>query len=233
MLFFDSTATLTVTLAPAAFTSLLAEGATGEFFDLDILLANPEGIPVPATLTFLKPDGSTVTHAQTLPPKSRTTVRVDEIPGMDATTASTVVTSTHPVIVERTMRWSEEGYGAHTEKAVDAPALRWYFAEGSQGFFFTYLLLANPQAVANSATVEYLREGAPPVTRTYSLAPLSRLTVDAGADPDLVDRSFGMTVTFAQPGVAERAMYFGLEPIWKAGHESAGITTPSATLVPG
>ena len=40
VLFYDSTATLTVT-APAAFTSLLAEGATGAFFDLDILIANP------------------------------------------------------------------------------------------------------------------------------------------------------------------------------------------------
>jgi Domain of unknown function (DUF4394)/Calx-beta domain/Bacterial Ig domain len=221
---------LTITLVPASFTSLLAEGATGGFFDLDILLANPEGQPVDATLTFLKEDATTVTHTRTLPPLSRTTVRVDEIPGMESTTTSTVVTSAKPIVVERTMRWGNgQGYGAHTEKAVDGPSRTWYFAEGSQGFFFTYLLLANPQTTANTATVEYLREGAVPITRTYPLAPLSRFTVDAGADPELRDRSFGMVVTFAQPGVAERAMYFGLDPLWKAGHESAGVTLPSTT----
>jgi hypothetical protein len=38
-----------------------------------------------------------------------------------------------------------------------------------------------------------------------------------------------MTVTFDQPGVAERAMYFGGPPVFKGGHESAGVTEPSPT----
>ena len=38
-----------------------------------------------------------------------------------------------------------------------------------------------------------------------------------------------MTVTFDQPGVAERAMYFGGPPAFKGGHESAGVTAPSTT----
>jgi hypothetical protein len=38
-----------------------------------------------------------------------------------------------------------------------------------------------------------------------------------------------MHVTFDQPGVAERAMYFGQNPFWTGGHESAGVTAPSAT----
>ncbi len=46
---------------------------------------------------------------------------------------------------------------------------------------------------------------------------------------ELIDQSFGMTVTFDQPGVAERAMYFGTSPIFRGGHESAGVTAPSAT----
>ena len=57
------------------------------------------------------------------------------------------------------MRWDATGYGAHTEKASPS-ATTWYFAEGSQGFFSTYLLLANPQDAPNTATVQYLREGA-------------------------------------------------------------------------
>jgi hypothetical protein len=90
-------------------------------------------------------------------------------------------------------------------------------------------LLGNPQDTANSSTVQYLREFEPPLTRTYALAPTSRLTVPAAADPELVGRSFGMIVTFDQPGGAERAMYFGDAPLFGGGHESAGVTAPSAT----
>ena len=44
---------------------------------------------------------------------------------------------------------------------------------------------------------------------------------------ELVNSSFGMEVTFALPGIAERAMYFGLSPLWIGGHESVGVTLPS------
>ena len=80
-----------------------------------------------------------------------------------------------------------------------------------------------------TATVDYLREGEPTVTRTYDVPALSRRTVDAGDDEALVNRSFGMVVTFTQPGLAERAMYFGTDPLWRGGHASAGVSAPSAT----
>jgi hypothetical protein len=83
--------------------------------------------------------------------------------------------------------------------------------------------------VANSATVTYLIEGDAPIVRTYPLAASSRFTVDIGQDEALVDRSFGMTVVFDQPGIAERAMYFGTSPLWRAGHESAGAVAPSTS----
>jgi hypothetical protein len=224
------TATLTVTLT--ARTYYLAEGATGSFFESDIALANPNPTDAPIVLTFYKPDGSAIDLDDTLPALSRKTIVLNTIPGLESVTGvSTRVTSPTgtPVIVERTMSWDQRGYGAHTEKAADTPALRWYFAEGSQGFFHTYLLLVNPSLVENVVTVEYLRESEPSITRTYTLAPASRMTVDAGADPDLTGRSFGMVVTFDQPGMAERAMYFGTAPLWSGGTDSAGETAPSTT----
>ena len=208
----------------------LAEGATGSFFDLDLLLANPNTAPVNITATFLKPLGQgTVVQQYTLPATSRTTIDVEAIPGLENAEVSTIVTApaTTPIVVERTMRWDDTGYGAHTDKASPSTSAKWYFAEGSQGFFFTYLLLANPHNAANQATVNYLRENASVVTRTYDLAPLQRFTVDVGADADLVNQSFGMEVTFTLPGIAERAMYFGLSPLWIGGHESVGVTLPS------
>ncbi len=38
-----------------------------------------------------------------------------------------------------------------------------------------------------------------------------------------------MTVTFAQPGMAERAMYFGDATLWSGGHASAGATEPATS----
>jgi hypothetical protein len=207
----------------------LAEGATGAFFDLDILLANPSDEPAPITLTFLTGDGTTISQPMTLAPTSRTTVKVDTIPGLAAAAVSTTVVSTsgRPIVVERTMRWDAAGYGSHTEKASSGAERTWYFAEGSQGFFHTFLLLANPEAAANHATVEFLVEGGTTITKEYDLLPSSRLTIDAAAIPELADRSFGMTVTFTNPGMAERAMYFGEAPLFSGGHESAGVPAPS------
>ena len=209
----------------------LSEGATGSFFTTDILIANPGLLPERATVTFLKSDGSTVVVSDLLPALSHRTLRVNDIAGMEATSFSTIVRSDAglALVVERTMSWDAAGYGSHTERAVDGPAKTWYFAEGSQGFFSTYVLLANPQPSTNIATVQYLIEDATPIVRIYELAPSSRFTIDIGADAALVNRSFGMTVTFDQPGIAERAMYFGSSPLWKAGHESAGVTAPSTT----
>jgi hypothetical protein len=209
-------------------TFVFAEGATGDFFDTELLFLNPHPVDAPVTIEFLRDDGTIVPHALTLPAAQRTTLNVESIPGLDAAAMSAVVrTSAPPIVVERTMRWNASGYGAHTEKAAPGASTTWYFAEGSQGFFHTYLLLVNPAATANSVTVRYLREDELPLTRTYEIAPRARLTVDAGADSELVNRSFGMEVTFTLPGVAERAMYFGDNPLWNGGHESAGVTALS------
>jgi Calx-beta domain-containing protein len=207
---------------------VLAEGATGPFFNTDILVANPHGAaPLFATLKFLKDDGTTVLHDQNLGLHARVTVPVDEIPGMEATSFSTVMETFAELAVERTMRWNDTGYGSHTEKASVGPASQWFFAEGAQGFFFTYFLLVNPQTTPNIAHITYFREGLPPIVRDYPLAASSRRTVFAGDDQELVDTSFGARVDFDQPGMAERAMYFGTTPLFTGGHESSGVTKPS------
>lgn len=227
-------ATDVITITATEQTYVLAEGATGSFFDLDLALANPHNVAANVAISYLQEGGATTTQNLTLAPTSRTTIRVDEISGLENTSVSTVVRSLDglPLVVERTMRWdATRQYGSHTDKATDGAAPKWYFAEGSQGFFKTYLLLANPNGVANRATVDWLRENEAPVQRVYSLPPNSRTTIFAGDDPELVDRSFGIVVTFDTPGVADRTMYFGMPPdvLFKAGHNSAGVTAPSTS----
>ena len=50
----------------ARLTYSLAEGATGSFFDLDVLIANPTTTPAPATVTFLRQDGPPIVQNLTL-----------------------------------------------------------------------------------------------------------------------------------------------------------------------
>ena len=218
---------LTVTVDDLIYT--LAEGATGSFFDTDILIANPTATPAPVTITYLKGDGSTVTQNLNVGATSRVTILVDGVTGLEeqAEVSATIVsTDAVPLVVERTMRWDATGYGAHTEKATGAPAVNWFFAEGAQGFFQTFVLLANPNPAANRATVTFLLENGAPVTQVFDLAPTSRKTIFAGDIASLRDQAFGIQVVFDAPGVAERAMYFG-QRVFEAGHESAGVNAPS------
>ena len=214
---------------PSEETLLFAEGATGSFFDTELAFANPQAIDVPVTIEFLREDGTVVPHTFTLAAERRATLNLESVPGLEATATATVVRTAYPIMAERTMRWDATGYGAHTEKASPRLSSRWYFAEGSQGFFFTYLQLLNPHASDNEVTVRFLLEQEPPVTKIFTLGPRSRFTVDAGSIPELRDRSFGIEVRFAQTGLAERAMYFGLDPLWKAGHAAAGVSAPAQT----
>jgi subtilisin-like proprotein convertase family protein/BarA-like signal transduction histidine kinase len=225
------TSTDTLTVSFNALTYFLAEGSTGSFFTMDVALANPNSSAAHITVTFLKADGTTVIQDRTLPATSRTTIRVNDIAGLEGTPVSVIVSSLDllPLGVERTMSWDSTSYGGHGETAVTQPRLKWYFAEGSQGFFHTYILVLNPNAAATTATVTFLPETGVPVVRTYPMAALSRVVVDGASIPELANRSFGFTVEATQPIVVERSMYFGDTPtrIFAGGHASAGAPDPS------
>ena len=215
-----------ITITLGALTYSLAEGATGAFFDLDVLLANPWSDPAPVSVFFLRQDGTAVPHNLTLPPTSRTTLHVDQIPGLENQGGvSTIVHSTAgiPIVVERTMFWDQSYYGSHGGTAVDGPRTRWLFAEGSEGFFNTYVLLANSGVTASDVTLTFLREGSTPFTKTVTVPPSSRVTVAANGIPELVGRSFSIVVDATAPIIAERAMYFGTARLFDGGHEATGV----------
>jgi hypothetical protein len=209
-------------------TYFLSEGATGGFFDEDVLIANPNDTTAPVTLTFSKENGEQVVTTRSLPPRSHLTVHVDDVPGLEATAASARIASDAgvPLIVERSMFWDAGYYAGHTGGAVDAASADWFFAEGSQGFFDTFVLVINPNAIATDVTMTFLLENEPPVVKTFPVGASTRLTVYAGDIPGIVNRSFGIAVHATQPIMAERSMYFGSLPgrLWSGGTESAGVT---------
>jgi uncharacterized protein len=223
--------TVTPPTEPTTLTYYLAEGATGSFFDEDLTIANPNTSPADVTIKFLREGATDVVETRTIAAKGGITLNVDSLLGLEATAAAVQVTSEDglPLAVERTQYWGEGSYGGHTENAVPALATRWYFAEGSQGWFDTFVLIGNPQADPVDVTLTFLREGDTTVTQTVQVAPFSRKTISAATIPDLVNRSFGIIVDASLPVVSERAMYFGSTPTrpWSGGGDAAGTTTPS------
>jgi hypothetical protein len=173
-----------------------------------------------------------VQHDVVLPPASRTTIAVDQIAGLESTEVSAFVESTsgRALAVERTMRWDPSGYGAHTEKAMQSFRGRtWYFAEGAQGFFDTYFLLANPTGAQSTATVEmFLENGTAAFSQQYVVGAFSRRTIVVNQIPALQNQAFWTRITFSGDGIAERAMYFGT-PVFNAGHESSAVNATSTS----
>lgn len=205
---------------------LLGEGATGAFFDEDLLLANANAVEAPVTIRFFTEGGQTIPMTRTLAAQSRATVHVDAIPGLEATAVAAEITSEHglPLAVERTMFWDAAYYAGHTAAAQPAPATAWYFAEGAQGFFDTYILVNNPNTSATDVTFTFLREAETPVTRRVTVDARSRFTLGASTIPELIDRAFSIILTSVQPVTTDRAMYFGTTPgqLWGGGTASSG-----------
>ena len=87
----------------------LAEGTTAWGFETFILVQNPNDAPCTVTLTFMRPDGSSLSPTYTVPANARFTVKVnDVVAGSDV---STLVSGSLPVIAERAMYWGARDGG--------------------------------------------------------------------------------------------------------------------------
>jgi hypothetical protein len=209
--------------------SILSEGATGSFFTTDVSIFNPHDSAVPVTIRYLRENAPEIVETRTLPALSRTTIHEDEITGLEGTSVSTVVDApaTKAVVAERLMSWDSTGYGGHLGSSVDRPRVRWLFAEGAQGFFHTFFLLANSGASKATVKFTFLIEQGTPVTHTVEVDPGTRKTVYSGDVAGLINHSFATAIESDVPIVAERAMYFGESPLWLGGHGSAGVPEPA------
>jgi hypothetical protein len=200
---------------PAPSTSwFLAEGATGDFFDTFILMANPYPAAAQVTARYLLTSGAVITKTYQLAPNSRRTIWVDgEDPALAATTASTVVESTNgvPIIVERSMWWPGPEWAAahpehypgfwseaHNSFGSTETGTKWAVADGTTGpepvLTKTYYLIANTSPFAASIRVTLLSEyGLPPISRVFQVPAHGRFTVDvSSAFPEAHDmNAFG------------------------------------------
>jgi hypothetical protein len=111
----------------------LAEGATGPFFDLYVLVANPSDAAAQVEATYRLPDGTEVKKPYTITAGSRVTIHVDL---EDAQLANTAVSTTLrslngvPIVVERAMWWPDgRWYEAHSSAGATTTGTKWALAE--------------------------------------------------------------------------------------------------------
>ncbi len=222
----------------------LAEGATGDLFELFVLIANPNDEPAEVTVTYLLDNGTTYSRTLVAPPNARTNIWVDEeqfegvagLPLANVNVSTTVVaTNDVPIIVERAMWWpgnSTTWHEAHNSAGSTTTGTRWALAEGEVGgprATATFILIANTSPFAGSATVTLLFEDGTSAARTYELAPNSRTNAWIANDfPQADNRRFGAIVesTGATPAqiVVERAMYNSAAGVTWAGGTNALAT---------
>ena len=211
-------------------TWFLAEGATGSYFDMFVLIANPNASDATVTATYLLPSGQTVVKTYNVGARSRFNIWVDlEDAALANTAVSTKLVASVPVVVERSMWWpngSDNWHEAHDSPGATVTGTRWVLAEGEVGganATETYVLIANTSVTAGSALVTLLFEDGTTASGTFPLAASSRFNVDVrSAFPQAVDKRFGVVVesvgnTPAQI-VVERAMYSNANGVvWAAG----------------
>jgi Mg-chelatase subunit ChlD len=207
----------------ASKTWFVAEGATGEFFDEYLLLANPNAVPVTATIRYLTTSGGVITQVYNLPATSRTTVAVDGVPGLESVSGvSAAIDADQPIIVERAMYWPRfPWYEAHNSAGLTTTGTRWALAEGETGGplgYATYVLIANPGDADATVTMTFLRSGRSPLVTTFTVPAHARVTQAAHDFALSAGEQFGVLLESTSPIVAERALYWNaLGQLWGAG----------------
>jgi hypothetical protein len=144
-------------------------------------------------------------------------------------------TAGYNVSVERSMYMGPNFEVSTGERAMWSLSAGWTFAEGSRGgeLFDNFFLVFNPLPYPVGLLFKFHRSDGVVVERWYVLEARSRMTVNAGAIPELANQDFSTVITTSGSGVvAERAMYWrpvGTPPgtPWVGGHVTAGAAANS------
>lgn len=225
----------------------LAEGATGAYFDMFVLLANPTQDDAVVTVDYLRVDGSPLQKTYTVPASSRFNIWVDEeeFDGLgralaDATFSMTL-TSTNgtPIIVERSMWWpgnSTTWHEAHNSPGATATGTRWAIAGGdhrpAEGRE-TYLLVANTSDYPATVTARFAFGGAsrfemlvlPPKSRGNLPVPVVNAPASSrfGVVVESIDNGNGQIANI----VVETAQYRDVGGVrWQAGGNALATRLP-------
>ncbi|MDY6794601.1 MAG: hypothetical protein SWK76_04870 [Actinomycetota bacterium] len=167
-----------------------AEGTTRDGFDEYLCLQNPgdAAIHVDAVYMFGPGQGANDLRGYDLPPKSRTTIKVNTEVGEEKD-VSVRLTSSGDFIAERPMYFNYNGVwtgghdvlGARGQDVLEASGVSdtWYFAEGCTGFSIQeYLCLQNPHDEPVNVDLTFMMIKGEVFQRSVELEPKSRTTLN-------------------------------------------------------
>jgi hypothetical protein len=181
-----------------------AEGTTEAPFEMWVLVLNPNAQPTNAAVSFLTPDGTSLTRRYAIPANTRLAINVNEvIPDLGV---ATTVEADRLVVAERAMYWQDHSLGTATAGAKDT-AFTWRFADGrTNNGFQEYLLLSNPNKYQTRVNVEYILADGSRDTQSIVMPESSRYTI---AVHQLYPNqsAIAATVSATQPIIAERSIF--------------------------
>lgn len=161
-----------------------AEGATGSFWSMYLLLMNPSSTPATVTMTYMLTDGRTVEKKHVVPGNQRYTIGVNgEDERLANAAMSTRVQSTNGVgiVAERAMWWPAGAWYEGTDAfGATSTGTKWGLAEGEQGGpdgNSTYVLVANTSSFAGRIRVTLLFEDRAEASEEFVLDPTSRTNI--------------------------------------------------------
>lgn len=218
-------------------TWFFAEGFTGRGFQEYLTVLNPGEEPAAVQVRFLFPDGSHSERGALVEPRSRSTLDVNVSAGRGRE-VSAMLTSSHPVVVERPIYFARSGVGragyvegAHAVAGAPRPSTTWHFAEGYSGpGFQQYMTVLNPGSAPARVTATLLEASGSTREEVLDVRSGSRATLDAAA---LLGANVEASVVVSSdnPVVAERSLYFAThceaECRVRGGHAAVGVTETS------
>lgn len=205
-----------------------AEGTTRDnaadgSFEQWLCVQNPGETDASVQLRCRTGEGVTALSDLTVPPQSRSTVKVRDIVG-DGVDVSVELVSDVPVVAERPVYFNYRNWvqGGHDSRGVTRPSSRFFFAEGTtRSGFDTWITILNPQDSPATVTVTYLMGGCEK-SFTDTVPAHSRATRDMRLDAgDNLDAS--VVVECDKGIVVERPVYFNYHGWCPGGHDSQGF----------
>ncbi len=188
-----------------------AEGTTAPPFAMRILILNPNHQATNVTVTFMTPDGTTLTlrRRYAIPPTTRLVIDVNEV--VPTLGVATTVESDRPIAVERALYFSSgEQESTLVAGTVSAGARQlafdWRFVDGRSSNTRQFLLLSNPNRNQARVTLEFIFATGERESQTIVMPGNSRYTA---AVHELYPNQPGisMVVRATQPIVAERSLF--------------------------
>jgi len=210
-----------------------AEGSTkNAFFDNYFLVFNPsKDTSANVTIQFYGTSGGILaTQTFTVPPQARHTVAANAVPEIGNSDFSTTITSSIPVVAERSMYWGNGWTGGTNSFGATQTSPTWLFAEGAAARSFdTYYTILNPTSAGVTVDVTYMGPSGPFATRSYTAPPNSRATIWLTREVGLVGAVGAEFHARDNAGiVVERSIYWGGSG-WVEGTNALGVTAPAAT----